>query len=50
MEDLFRLPMRVGTSAHLEQATVQAKALPVAEARAYGRGPPTVYGDETGWP
>jgi transposase len=49
LEDLFGLPMSLGTLANLEQATVQALAEPVAEARAYMQGQPTAYLDETGW-
>lgn len=39
----------LGTIAHLEQATTQAVADPVAEARAYGQRQPTASVDETGW-
>jgi transposase len=49
LEDLFGLPMSLGTLANLEQATVQALAEPVAEARAYVQGQPAAYLDETGW-
>ena len=49
LEDLFGLPMSLGTLANLEQATVQALAEPVAEARAYVQRQPTAYLDETGW-
>ena len=49
MADLFGLPLSVGTIVNLEQATVQAVAEPVAEARAYVQQPPTAYLDETGW-
>jgi transposase len=49
LEDLFGLPMSLGTLANLEQATVHALAEPVAEARAYVQGQPTAYLDETGW-
>jgi transposase len=41
--------MSLGTLANLEQATVQAVAEPVADARAYVQGQPTAYLDETGW-
>jgi transposase len=47
--DLLGLPMSRGTLANLEQATVQALAEPVAEARAYGQGQATAYLDDTGW-
>jgi transposase len=49
MADLFRLPLRVGTLANLAQATVQALAAPVAEARGDVQQPPAAYLDETGW-
>ena len=49
MADLFRLPLSVGTLANLEQATVQALAAPVAEARGYVQQQPAAYLDETGW-
>jgi Transposase IS66 family/Family of unknown function (DUF6444) len=43
------IPLSVGTIVNLEQATVQAVAEPVAEARAYVQQQPTAYLDETGW-
>jgi transposase len=49
MADLFRLPLSVGTIANLEHATVQALAVPVAEARSYVQQQPAAYLDETGW-
>ena len=49
LEDLFGLPMSLGTLANLEQATVQALTEPVAEARASVPGQPTAHLDETGW-
>jgi transposase len=49
MADLFGLPLSVGTLANLEQATVQALAEPVAEARSYVQRQPAAYLDETGW-
>lgn len=49
MEDLFGLSMSLGTIPHLEQATVQAVAPPVAEAQAYVRTQPCAHLDETGW-
>jgi transposase len=49
MADLLRLPLSVGTLANLEQATVQALAAPVAEARGYVQQQPAAYLDETGW-
>ena len=39
----------LGTVANLEQATVQALAEPVAEARASVQAQPAAYLDETGW-
>jgi transposase len=49
MADLFGLSMSLGTIPHLEQATVQAVATPVAEAQAYVRAQPRAHLDETGW-
>jgi transposase len=49
MEDLFGLSMSLGTIANLEQATVQAVAEPMAEARTYVQQQPAAYLDETGW-
>jgi transposase len=49
MDDLFGLSMSVGTMANLEQATVQAVAAPVAEARAYVPAQPAADVDDTGW-
>ena len=49
MADLFGLPMSLGTIPHLEQATVQAVAEPVAEAHTYVRTQPVAHLDETGW-
>ena len=49
MADLFGIPMSLGTIPHLEQATGQAVATPVAEARAYVRAQSVAYLDETGW-
>jgi transposase len=49
MADLFGLPLSGGTMINLEQATGQAVAEPVAEARASVPQPPTAYLDETGW-
>jgi transposase len=47
--DLFGLPVRLGTIADLEQATVRAVAEPVAAARASVQPQPAAYLDETGW-
>lgn len=49
MEDLFGIAIGLGTVANLEQATVQALAGPVAEARTYVQAQPAAYLDETGW-
>jgi transposase len=49
LEDLFGVSLGGGTVANLEQATVQAVAEPVAEARAYVQAQPAAYLDETGW-
>lgn len=49
LQDLFGVPLCVGTISSLEHATVQAVAEAVAEARAYVQGQPTAYLDETGW-
>jgi len=49
MEDLFGLPMSLGTIANLEEATAQTLTAPVAEARAYVQAQPVAYLDETGW-
>jgi transposase len=49
MEDLFGVAMGLGTVANLEQATAQALATPVAEARAYVQAQFATYLDETGW-
>jgi transposase len=49
LNDLFGLEVGLGTIANLEQATTQAVADPVAEARAYVQRQPTAYADETGW-
>lgn len=49
MEDLFALPMGRGTIAHLEQATTQALAAPVAEAQTYVQAQPVAHLEETGW-
>jgi transposase len=47
--DLFGVSLGLGTVANLEQATAQAVATPVAEARAYVQAQPVAYADETGW-
>ncbi|MGH8065507.1 MAG: IS66 family transposase [Candidatus Entotheonellia bacterium] len=49
LDDLFGVAVGLGTIAHLEQATIQAVAEPVAEARAYVQTQAAAYADETGW-
>jgi transposase len=49
MADLFGISVGLGTIANLEQATVQALADPVAEARAYVPAQAAAYMDETSW-
>ena len=49
LEDSFGVSLGLGTVANLEQATTQAVAEPVAEARAYVQAQPAAYADETGW-
>src|SRR5918999_3554950 len=49
LQDLFGVPLCVGTISNLEHATVQALAERVAEARAYVQGQLAAYADETGW-
>jgi transposase len=49
LADLFGVSIGLGTVANLEQATVQALAEPVAEARAFVQAQPAAYLDETGW-
>jgi transposase len=49
MEDVFGLPLSLGTIANLEQATAQALATSVVAARAYVQEQPVVHLDETGW-
>jgi len=48
LEDLFGVSLGLGTITTLEQATTQAVAEPVAEARAYVQAQPTAYADDTG--
>ena len=48
IEDLFGLPMSLGTMTNLEHATTQALAAPVAEAQIYVRTQPVAHLDETG--
>lgn len=48
LEDLCGVALSLGTVAHLEQATVQAVAAPVAEARGDVQAQPVAHLDETG--
>jgi transposase len=48
-DDLFGVPMSLGTITNLEQATVQALATPVTEAQRYVQAQPVAHLDETGW-
>ena len=49
LEELLGVALGLGTVATLEQATTQALAEPVAEARASVQGQTAAYLDETGW-
>src|SRR5215831_6215158 len=49
LEDLFGLPLSLGTMTNLEHATAQALAAPVAAAQAYVQTQPIAHMDETGW-
>jgi transposase len=49
LADLFGVALGLGSIANLEQATAQAVAEPVAEARAYVQAQPAAHLDETGW-
>jgi transposase len=49
MEDLFGLPLSLGTFANLEQATAQTLTVLVAEAWAYAQAQVISSLDETGW-
>jgi len=49
MSDLFGVELSGGTIANLEQATTQALAEPVEEARAWVEQQPVAQLDETGW-
>ena len=49
LQAFFGVEVGLGTIANLEQATTQAVAEPVSEARAYVRRQPAAYADETGW-
>ena len=49
LQDLFGVPMSLGTISTLEAATVDAVAAPVEEARTYVQAQASVSMDETGW-
>ena len=49
MDEVFGVPMSVGTISQLEHATTAAVAAPVEEARAYVREHAGAYLDETRW-
>jgi transposase len=49
LDNLFGVPMSLGTVSTLEAATVEAVAAPVEEARAYVQQQASVSMDETGW-
>ncbi len=49
MEEVFGVPMSVGTISHLEQAATEAVAAPVEEARTYVHEQEVAHLDETSW-
>src|SRR5258708_4419744 len=49
VEDVFSVPISVGSIANLEQATSEAVAAPVEEVAHTIREQPVVHADETGW-
>jgi transposase len=49
MEEVFGVPMSVGTIGPLEQATTEAVAAPVEEARTYVQAQEVAHLDETRW-
>jgi len=49
MEEVFGVPMRVGTISPLEPATTEALAAPVEEARTYVHEQAVAHLDETSW-
>ncbi len=49
MDDLFGVPMSVGTISQSEKATTEVVAEPVEEARAYVQEQSVAYLDETSW-
>ena len=49
MDEVFGVPMSVGTISQLEQATTAAVAAPVEEAHTYGHEQAVAHLDETSW-
>ena len=49
MNDVLRVPVRVGTINQLEQATTEVRAGPVEEARTYVQAQAVAHLDETSW-
>src|SRR6266436_4442227 len=49
MDEVFGVPMSVGTIGQLEQATTEAVAAPVEEARTYVQAQEVAHLDETSW-
>src|SRR3989440_8672619 len=49
MDEVFGVPMSVGTISPLEQATTEALAAPIEEARAYVHEQAVAHLDETSW-
>ena len=49
MDDLFGVPMSVGTISQSEKATTEVVAEPVEEARAYVHEQSVAHLDETSW-
>jgi transposase len=49
VEDVFSVPISLGSIANLEQATSEAVAAPVQEVARTIREQPVVHADETGW-
>jgi transposase len=49
MNEVFGIPMSVGTVSQLEQATTAAVAAPVEEARTYVHKQTVAHLDETSW-
>jgi len=49
LDDLFGLPVSLGTISTLETATTEAVAAPVEEARGYVQEQVSAHLDETGW-